>query len=558
MKYLVLILLFSLFGNVFAQKIIKSDEDIINSLEQNLSYLASDRLAGRLMGSHGEKLAYEFLIDNFQSLGLIGKGNDGSFLQTFTLNKLSFNNVTFAMSKKSFELTLGGINPTNFYPLSQSNVGKVKGKTTWLGAGNNADYLNKKSLDGKILVYKLADPNSENNKVSLENKIDTAIALGAKAVIIINQHQEVLEPDFKPFFKPNFYKIPVYFLSHLNKLDTLNFDNASVELNIDTITRTLTGHNVIAFLNNKAPQTVVIGAHYDHLGYNELGGSTYRKTENEKPQIHNGADDNASGTAALIELAEIIKKAHLSKYNYLFIAFSGEEEGLLGSNYFCKHPTIDSTKINYMINMDMLGRLDSTKNTFAIDGVGTSPTWNTALAKINIDGIKPKLSESGVGASDHTSFYNIGVPVLHFFTGTHYDYHKPSDDDHLINYKGELAVLKYIYNLIYNLEEEPKLVFTKTKDTHSTTGGGASFKVTLGIMPDYLHEGKGVKIDGVTEGKPASLAGLKRGDLLIKLGADEVADMQAYMKCLGKYNKGDKVKGIVVRDGNEMEVNITF
>ncbi|MFY7734318.1 MAG: M20/M25/M40 family metallo-hydrolase [Bacteroidia bacterium] len=558
MKYFVSILLFSIFGNVFAQKIIKSDEDIINSLEQNLSYLASDRLAGRLMGSHGEKLAYEFLIDNFQSLGLIGKGTDGSFLQAFTLNKLSFNNVSFTMSKKSFELTLGGINPTNFYPLSQSNVGKVKGKTIWLGAGNHADYVNKKSLDGKILVYKLADPNSENNKVSLENKIDTAIALGAKAVIIINQHQEVLEPDFKPFFKANFYKIPVYFLSHLNKLDTLNFDNASVELNIDTITRTLTGHNVIAFLNNKAPQTVVIGAHYDHLGYNELGGSTYRKTENEKPQIHNGADDNASGTAALIELAEIIKKAHLSKYNYLFIAFSGEEEGLLGSNYFCKHPTVDSTKINYMINMDMLGRLDSNKNTFAIDGVGTSPTWNTALAKINIDGIKPKLSESGVGASDHTSFYNIGVPVLHFFTGTHYDYHKPSDDDHLINYKGELAVLKYIYNLIYNLEEEPKLVFTKTKDTHSTTGGGAGFKVTLGIMPDYLHEGKGVKIDGVTEGKPASLAGLKRGDLLIKLGVDEVVDMQAYMKCLGKYNKGDKVKGIIVRDGNEMEVNITF
>jgi len=558
MKYLVSILLFSVFGNAFAQKILKSDEDIINSLEQNLSYLASDRLAGRLMGSHGEKLAYEFLIDNFQSLGLIGKGNNESFLQPFTLNKLSFNNVSFAMSKKSFELNLTGINPTNFYPLSQSNVGKIKGKTIWLGAGNHADYVNKKSLDGKILVYKLADPNSENNKVTLENKIDTAIALGAKAVIIINQHQEVLEPDFKPFFKANFYKIPVYFLSHLNKLDTLNFDNASVELNIDTITRTLTGHNVIAFLNNKAPQTVVIGAHYDHLGYNELGGSTYRKTENEKPQIHNGADDNASGTAALIELAEIIKKAHLSKYNYLFIAFSGEEEGLLGSNYFCKHPTIDGTKINYMINMDMLGRLDSTKNTFAIDGVGTSPTWNTALAKINIDGIKPKTSESGMGASDHTSFYNIGVPVLHFFTGTHYDYHKPSDDDQLINYKGELAVLKYIYNLIYNLEQEPRLVFTKTKDTHSATGGGAGFKVTLGIMPDYLHEGKGVKIDGVTEGKPAALAGLKRGDILIKLGADEVADMQAYMKCLGKYNKGDKVKGKVVRDGAEIEVDITF
>lgn len=557
MKYLLSILLLSTIGNSFAQKLIKTDEETINSLEQNLSYLASDRLEGRLMGSRGEKLAYEFLIDNFQSLGLSPKGNDGGYLQAFTLSKLSFNNVNFKISHKNFELNLGGINPTNFYPLSQSNVGKVKGKTVWLGAGNQADYQNKKNLNGKVLVYKLADPNSDNNKISLNSKIDTAILLGAKAVLIINQHENVLEPDFKPFFKANFYKIPVYFLSHLNKLDTLHFDNASVELNIDTITRTLTGHNVIAFLNNKAPNTVVIGAHYDHLGYNELGGSTYRKTENEKPQIHNGADDNASGTAALIELAEVIKKAHLSKYNYLFIAFSGEEEGLLGSNYFCKHPTIDTTKINYMINMDMLGRLDSTKNTFAIDGVGTSPTWNTVLGKINIDGIKPKTSESGVGASDHTSFYNIGIPVLHFFTGTHYDYHKPSDDDQFINYKGELAVLKYIYNLIYNLEQEPKLVFTKTKDTHSSTGS-TSFKVTLGIMPDYMHEGKGVKIDGVTEGRPAANAGLKRGDLIIKLGNDELADMQAYMKCLEKYNKGEKTKVMIIRDGKELEFNVTF
>jgi hypothetical protein len=557
MKYLLSILLLSTIGNSFAQKLIKTDEETINSLEQNLSYLASDRLEGRLMGSRGEKLAYEFLIDNFQSLGLSPKGNDGGYLQAFTLNKLSFNNVNFKIRHKNFELNLGGINPTNFYPLSQSNVGKVKGKTVWLGAGNQADYQNKKNLNGKVLVYKLADPNSDNNKISLNSKIDTAILLGAKAVLIINQHENVLEPDFKPFFKANFYKIPVYFLSHLNKLDTLHFDNASVELNIDTITRTLTGHNVIAFLNNKAPNTVVIGAHYDHLGYNELGGSTYRKTENEKPQIHNGADDNASGTAALIELAEVIKKAHLSKYNYLFIAFSGEEEGLLGSNYFCKHPTIDTTKINYMINMDMLGRLDSTKNTFAIDGVGTSPTWNTVLGKINIDGIKPKTSESGVGASDHTSFYNIGIPVLHFFTGTHYDYHKPSDDDQFINYKGELAVLKYIYNLIYNLEQEPKLVFTKTKDTHSSTGS-TSFKVTLGIMPDYMHEGKGVKIDGVTDGRPAANAGLKRGDLIIKLGNDELADMQAYMKCLEKYNKGEKTKVMIIRDGKELEFNVTF
>ncbi|MES2380538.1 MAG: M20/M25/M40 family metallo-hydrolase [Bacteroidota bacterium] len=549
-------ILLALVSQTKAQSIQKSDDDIINSLQQNISYLSDEKLEGRLMGSRGEKMAYEFLVDNFQSLGFVAKGTNGSFIQTFSLNKLSYNNVNFSIKKKSYEQVFKGLNPIEFYPLTQSNIGKIKGKTIWLGLGEAADYVNKKNIDGKIFVIKLGAPNISTKP--LEDRIDTAIKLGAEAIVIVNQYQDILEPEFKPFFKPNFRKVPVYLFTHKTKIDTLNFDNATVELNIDTVTRSLEGHNVIAYINNKAPNTVVIGAHYDHLGYNELGGSTYRRTENEKPQIHNGADDNASGTAALIELAEIIKKANLRKNNYLFIAFSGEEEGLLGSNYFVKNPTIDISKVNYMINMDMVGRLDSTKNTFSINGVGTSPIWREALRVVNVKGLNaPITTESGSGASDHTSFYNMDIPVLHFFTGSHYDYHKPSDDHDLINYKGEMNIIKYIYQLVYNLEKVDKLTFTKTKDTDHS-GTASSFKVTLGIMPDYLYEGKGIKIDGVTEGKPAANAGLKKGDNIVKLGSYTIADMTSYMETLGKFNKGDKTTITYIRDGKTIEANVTF
>jgi hypothetical protein len=312
----------------------------------------------------------------------------------------------------------------------------------------------------------------------------------------------------------------------------------------------------VAYIDNDADKTVIIGAHYDHLGYNEYGGSTY-KAENakEKPMIHNGADDNASGTAALIELCYLLKQSNFKGNNYLFIAFSGEEEGLLGSNYFTKNPTISKTAFNYMINMDMLGRLDTAKQSFAISGTGTSPVWSKVMESIQVDSLKIKYTESGTGSSDHTSFYYINVPALHYFTGTHYDYHKPSDDEGKINYKGELSVIKHIYNLIGKLDKEPKLVFTPTKEDSTAR---VSFKVTLGIMPDYLFEGRGVKVDGVTQGKPASNAGIKRGDVLIKLGDIELKDMQTYMKALGKFSKGETAILFFMREGKEEQVNITF
>lgn len=317
----------------------------------------------------------------------------------------------------------------------------------------------------------------------------------------------------------------------------------------------ITGHNVVGFIDNKAQNTIILGAHYDHLGYNEYGGSTYRGEKDEKPQIHNGADDNASGTAALLVLADALSKNEFKKNNYLFIAFTGEEEGLLGSNYFCKHPTIDLTKISCMINMDMVGRLDTVKNIISIGGYGTSPAWGKLLGMMPAEHFKIKFDSSGTGPSDHTSFYNVGIPVLFFFTGTHSDYHKPSDDENKINYTDELRIVKYVYSLIGKLDNEPKLTFTKTREDSSSK---VSFKVTLGIMPDYTYEGKGVSVDGVTEGKPASKAGIKRGDIIIQLGEIKTDDMQTYMKALSKFNKGETTKVHVQRNSKIEIFDITF
>jgi acetylornithine deacetylase/succinyl-diaminopimelate desuccinylase-like protein len=346
-----------------------------------------------------------------------------------------------------------------------------------------------------------------------------------------------------------------FIAQHLQKNESWStlYADMKVAIQIDTTSLKLEGHNIIGYINHKAPQTVVIGAHYDHLGYNELGGSTYRKQQNEKPQIHNGADDNASGTAALIELAELLQKSPYRNHNYLFIAFSGEEQGLLGSRYFVDHPTIPLTQIDYMINMDMVGRLDTLKNSFSLSGTGTSPRWDSILPNIQIADLKVKYDPSGTGASDHTSFYNVGIPVLHFFTGSHSDYHKPSDDWELVNFKGSLKIIKYIYSIVGKLDKQSKLAFTKTKETINTQ---SNFKVTLGIMPDYLFEGKGVKVDGTTEGKPAAMAGIKRGDVILKLDQFNINSMDDYMATLGKLEKGLQTKVIILRDGKEMALDV--
>ena len=312
---------------------------------------------------------------------------------------------------------------------------------------------------------------------------------------------------------------------------------------------TITGRNVLGFIDNDASQTIVIGAHYDHLGYNEYGGSLYR---GEEKQIHNGADDNASGVAVLLNLASKLKESNKGN-NYLFMTFSGEEMGLLGSNYFVKNATVPTDSINYMLNMDMVGRLKQ-DSTLAVYGTGTSPIFKQVITAHN-DKFKLIEKESGVGPSDHTSFYLNDVPVLHFFTGQHEDYHKPSDDFDKLNYEGMATISTYIYDIITDLDDNGELSFRKTKNESDSA---PRFKVTLGVVPDYMYDKKGMRIDGVSEDKPAQKAGLQKGDVVIQLGDLEVKDMMGYMTALSKFEKGDTTTVKVERDGKIVEAPVTF
>ncbi len=310
------------------------------------------------------------------------------------------------------------------------------------------------------------------------------------------------------------------------------------------------GKNVVGYIDNGAAKTIIIGAHYDHLGMG-MSGSLHAG----EPAIHNGADDNASGISAMLLMADWIKAENLKESNYLFIAFSGEEMGLFGSKYYAEHPSIDLDKVSAMINMDMVGRLNAEK-VIAINGVGTSPVFKDMIAKNKTAGITANTTDSGIGPSDHTSFYLKDVPVLHFFTGQHMDYHKPGDDSHLVNYEGIHQVSSYIYALIREINGQDQLAFTKTKDAQDQKV--SSFKVTLGVMPDYVYTGKGMRIDSVIEGRVADKGGLKNGDIVIQLGEVKVTDIYKYMEGLGKYEKGQKANVTVLRKGKKVKKEVTF
>lgn len=312
----------------------------------------------------------------------------------------------------------------------------------------------------------------------------------------------------------------------------------------------INGKNVVGMIDNGASGYIVIGAHYDHLGYGQEG-SLYTGPK----AIHNGADDNASGVAMMLALGEQLKKNGITeKHNIILIGFSGEEKGLWGSNAFAKdHPEICG-EASFMINMDMVGRMNKEKK-LAINGTGTSPLFAERLKSLNKYGLDLVMSESGVGPSDHTSFYLSDVPALHFFTGQHEDYHRPSDDADKINYAGMQTLTDYIYNVVMSLDKEDDLPFTKTKDESQES---PKFEVTLGVVPDYLYSDKGMRIDGVREGRPADNAGILKGDVVIKMGEMEIVDMMSYMKGLASFKPGQTVVVTILREGKEVEKEVTF
>lgn len=543
-----LALSFALFTSIAtAQKLKKADKATIANLQAHIGYLADDKLEGRRAGSAGEKLAMEYIADQFKTLGLQPKGTAG-FYQPFEIQE----------GKEIKEGTLFSINDVklekgkDFFPFPFSALKSVDAAP--------AVALQEADMPWFVDLKEILAENQQNPHFDLteyiRNNSKKAYDKGATAIIIYNTSATDDKLTFNGKDKSSLTPIPVIYVK--KEAAKKYFSDATATLNlklkVDIGEKNRTGHNVVAYLDNGAASTVVLGAHFDHLGYGEDGNSMLRTGEK---LIHNGADDNASGTAALLELAKRLKGSKDKSSNYLFLAFSGEELGLFGSKYFTEHPTVDLATVNYMINMDMVGRLNDSTHILTVGGYGTSPQWatviNTQDKKLPF-GIK--IDSSGSGPSDHTSFYRKDIPVLFFFTGQHKDYHRPSDDADRINYNGELQVINYIESIIDKLNKQhQKLAFLKTRETQAST---SSFKVTMGIMPDYTYPGEGVRADGVTEGRPASKAGLKTGDVIIQLGPHKVNSVESYMQALNQFNKGDKTKVKFKRGNQTVEAEVQF
>ncbi len=360
----------------------------------------------------------------------------------------------------------------------------------------------------------------------------------------------------------------------------------------DVVRRESPSFNVIGVLPGSDPklknEAIVIGAHYDHLGLGGEGSGSLSATTG----IHHGADDNASGVAGLIELARMFS-SQKTRRTIVFIAFSGEEEGLIGSSYYVNHPVVPLTSTIAMINMDMIGRLKD-KN-LIVGGVGTAQEWRSLIdtdnslgsMTVSLNTAQPgglsssvslpivvgangqpvvtmdpakqfllTLNEDGYGPSDHSSFYAKQVPVLFFWTGTHNDYHKPSDTADKINYEGEARIVDFIDRVLRDIDK------SDTRPTYAVArsesqGRSMGFRVYLGTIPNYAEANDGLKLDGVRDDSPASRAGLRAGDRIVKMAGHEVKNVYDYTYALGEMKAGQEYEVEIVRGSERLKLRIT-
>ncbi len=561
MKKILSLYLFIISITLLAQT---EEQQVTTRFKSSISYLTSNELQGRLTGSVGEKKSSEFIAEMFKQYGLNPMGDSNSYFQNFSIIRARIANrkkIFQSFTNKGLITVLNG-STGEFYPLAYScNKDSIWLPSVYVNYGINCkehnDYADTNNLRGKIFVIQLGSPsygkkdNLYEAYESISYKVNEAIKHGARGVVFIRLDTltEIPKTFISQSIQPS--SIPVvYTTKDANRI----MEAAIISLDVDIMQLNNTAHNVIGYIKGrKKNKTIIIGAHQDHLGYNELGGS---RTSDEG-KMHVGADDNASGVAMIIELAKKISNTRkLRKYNYIFIAFSGEEQGLLGSNYFVKNTNYPLENIRYMLNYDMVGRLDSTRKTLLISGTGTSSIWNKAINKTKLDtsNIIIKTEESGVGNSDHTTFYYQKIPALHFFTGQHADYHLPSDVEAKINYKGMYWVYNTSVQLLAKTRKPKNIDFKETKNNHTAT----NFKVTMGVMPDYIYTGGGMRIDGVTQNKPAHKAGILKGDIIVQMGDFIISNINDYMLALSKFNKGETVSVKIKRGTLDIKLDVTF
>ena len=387
----------------------------------------------------------------------------------------------------------------------------------------------------------------------LRFKVAAAQSAGVGALLIISSEDDLKNDALARLHYDNagLAGIPVAVIS---KQTAEKLANAKqVTLATDVVRLDVAAHNVVGVIEGSDPvlkgESIIIGAHYDHLGRGGEGSLAQREGE-----IHHGADDNASGTAGVLELARIFSTQRPKlKRTLVFIAFSGEEEGLLGSNYYVNHPLMPLDKTVAMINMDMIGRMKDRK--LIVGGVGTAKEWRQLITTGANNAFELTMNEDGYGPSDHSSFYSKQIPVLFFWTGTHNDYHKPSDTFEKINYNDEARILSLVARIVRDVDTaDPRLTFTTAKSDPPRGGG---FRVYLGTIPNYADTNDGLLLDGVRDDSPAAKAGLKAGDKIVKIGNREVKNVYDYTAALGEMKAGQEYEIEVKRGEEKLTLKIT-
>jgi len=597
-------------------------------LRADVTYLASDKLEGRETGSAGAKAAALYIAGRFNELKLKGgrkEGGIGSPEYTFLRPFPYYSGVDLGTGNQ-LKITLpqmsAAINiKSNWMPVGFSSNGAVP-NTDIVFAGYGIvseeakvdDYAGLDVKDKIVLVFNGA-PDAGNphspflrfRDVRVKAKI--AHDKGAKALLVISSETK-LEDDRLAQLKFDqslgdtavpaaviARSIGALLLGDKSeaelkqdesfmalskdageiKLKLTGRPKASAEIKIDLIKKQVEAYNVIGILEGTDPElkneAIVIGAHYDHLGHGGASSLAANSTE-----IHHGADDNASGTAAVLELARQFSREKKNKRTLIFMCFSGEEEGLLGSKAYTNDPGFPLEKIVAMINMDMIGRLRDNK--LSIGGMGTASEWKALIEQKNINeaavipastatngatNIKTSvpplnkfdlaLDEDGFGPSDHASFYLKQIPVLFFFTGSHPDYHKPSDTADKINYVGESNIIYFNSDVIKSIDQNPSRPTYKTAQS-SGMGGRRVLSVSLGTMPDYTPSTDGMRIDGVRDDSPAAKAGLKAGDKVIMLAGKEVRNAMDYTQVMSGMKAGEEYEIVIMRGTEKLTLKI--
>ena len=567
-------------------------------LRHHLEYIASDQLEGRRTGSRGAELAADYIAKEFKRDQLIPKGDKGSYFQGFEFVdgvKLGSGNQLVAKAgMKSTEFRL----EHDFTPLGFSANDTVSGGVVFAGYGISApdqkydDYAGV-DVKGKVVMLMRYHPEGDNqhsefNKFAgLRYKASKAKELGASAILLVTGPADADQDKLmKLTYNNEMGNAGIVALNltreAANRLlrgtgftlaqlqDSINqskqpysmvLKDVTIDATVNLIQIKKHAMNVVGLVEGSDPvlrnQYVIIGAHYDHLGW---GGEGSGSLQPDTIAIHNGADDNGSGTVGVMELAQWFS-AHRSelKRSVLFISFTGEELGLLGSAHFVKDPTIPLDSAIVMINMDMIGRLRDRK--LIIYGIGTSPGFEKLVEQYNQDStFVYKLNKDGYGPSDQSSFYAKKMPVLFFFTDLHEDYHRPTDDVDKINFPGMVKVLDLVKEVAMNLDDASTRPMYAEVESPRPMGGAAerSFRTYTGTIPDFGEQTEGMKISGVREGSPAANAGLQGGDIIIKLGTIDIKNIYDYTFALGQYKPGDDLELVYKRNGQTIKTRIVL